>query len=93
MTPPTDAVALEQHSKRARELYQRLITPEMEAANHDRLVAFDTDSEDFEIGDDLIDVVHRLKARRPHARVFGFRVGGGGGPVDRFGFAKPRPLR
>jgi hypothetical protein len=93
MSPPTDAPALEQHAKQARELYRRLISPEMEAANLDRLVSFDTDSEDFEIGDDLIEVVHRLRARRPTARVFSFRVGGGGGPVDRFGFARPRLSR
>ncbi len=70
---------------RARSQYRRLISPELEQMNDGRVVSIDTESDDFEIGDDLIEVVHRLRARRPSAQVFSFRVGGGGGPVDRFG--------
>ena len=81
---PTDAHALEQHATRARELYRRLISPTVEAENEDRLVAFDTVSEDFEIGDDLIEMSRRLRDRHPDAEIFGFRVGGGGRAVDRF---------
>jgi hypothetical protein len=69
----------------ARERYRRLISPDLEEKNLGRLVSLDTDSDEFEIGDDLVEMAHRLKARRPNARVFSFRIGGGGGPVDRFG--------
>lgn len=80
-------------SQRAEAAYRRLIGPEVEAENDDRLVAIDLVSDDFEIGDDLIEIANRLKARRPSADIFAFRVGDGGRAVDRFGsprFASPK---
>jgi hypothetical protein len=85
MTDSQTSRTVDPELEQAREHYRRLISPEVEAANLDRLVAFDTESEDLEIGDDLIEMVHRLKARRPNANIIGFRVGGGGRAVDRFG--------
>jgi hypothetical protein len=74
-----------QTRERAKEIYRRRISPQMEAENDNRYVVIDVDSEDLEIGDDFIEVVHRLRSRRPAARAFGLRVGNGGRPVDRFG--------
>lgn len=81
-SPETDSVNLGQ---RARDIYRRRISPQVEAENDDRYVVIDIDSEDFEIGDDFVEVVHRLKSRHPAAQAFGLRVGDGGRPVDRFG--------
>lgn len=83
--PPRDYQTLEEHARKAKELYRRVISPEMETANLDRLVALDTESGDFEIGDNLIDIVHRLRARRPDAFPFSFRIGGWGRAADRLG--------
>jgi hypothetical protein len=79
--------------RRAKEVYGRRITAQLEAENADRYVALDLNTEDFEIGDDFIEVVHRLKGRRPDAQVFSFRVGDGGRPVDRFHSVRPEGLR
>jgi hypothetical protein len=84
MNATKDARALEQIGQQGRELYRRLISPAVEAQHADRLIAFDLVSEDFEIGDDLIDMCRRLRARHPDAEIFGLRIGGGGRPVDRF---------
>lgn len=70
---------------KGREIYRRLIDAKVETENYDRLVVFDEETEDFEIGDDLIEICHRLKARQPNTRTFGFRIGGGGRAIDRFG--------
>lgn len=70
---------------RQMDLYKRLIDSKTEAENEDRLVVFDLDSEDFEIGDDLFEIVNALRSRRPTANVTGCRIGDGvGRPVDRF---------
>jgi hypothetical protein len=70
--------------RQAREVYRRLIDPKVEADNEDRFVVFDEATDDFEIGDDLIEIARRLMGRRPNARPFAFRIGGGGRAVDRF---------
>jgi hypothetical protein len=69
----------------ALEVYRRQIDPKVEAENEDRFVAFNLETEEFEIGDDVIETVQRLKRRHPTDRPFVFRVGGGGSAVDRFG--------
>ena len=84
MTSSPTGPRIDPRLQEAREFYKKLISPEVEAANLDRLVVIDTESEDFEIGDDLIELSRRMKSRRPSARIVGFRVGEGGGPVDRF---------
>jgi hypothetical protein len=83
MSLPEKPLTAGERLAQARQLYRRLISPSLEASNLDRLVAIDERSEDFEIGDDLVDLSRRLRSRHPDARVVGFRVGGGGGPVDR----------
>jgi len=81
-------------SQRARDVYRCRISPQVEVENDDRYVVVDVDSEDFENGDDFVEVLHRLKSRHPAAQAFGLRAGGGGRPVDRlgaFGHAAFRP--
>jgi hypothetical protein len=78
------SLELEEQRRRAKEIYRRRIDAETEAKNDNRLVAIDTKSEDLEIGDDLIEICHRMKARHPEARLFTFRVGDGGRAVDSF---------
>jgi hypothetical protein len=74
--------------RRAREVYRRLLSPQAERENYDKLIAFDAQSDDFEIGEDDIEIVRRLRARRPNSMPFVMRVGDGGRPVDRFGSAR-----
>jgi hypothetical protein len=40
-----------------------------------KIVAIDVDSTDYEVGTDVLDTAHRLRARRPDAQVYLLRVG------------------
>jgi len=84
MNNPQHNPRIDPRVQEAREHYRKLISPEMEAANLDRFVVIDTDSDDFELGDDLIELSRTLRARRPNGRITGFRVGLGGKAIDRF---------
>ena len=86
MVAKTVELTSDEQVVRAKELYHRLITPDIEMANWDRVVAIDTQSEDFEIGDNMQEVFRRLKDRQPQGRILSFLVGGvgnrrGRGPV------------
>jgi len=71
---------------KAREIYTRVIVPTLKDENPAKIVAIDVETEDYEIGDDLLAVCQSLKARRPHANIHGFRLGGGA--IDRFGASR-----
>lgn len=73
---------------RAQEIYNRLIKPTLEAGNVGRLVAIDVDSEDFEIGDEVLPLSFRLQGRRPNAQIGTLKIGGGA--VRRIGFVPQR---
>jgi hypothetical protein len=65
------------------EIYNRRIRPKVEAANMGRLVAIDVNTEDFEIGDEVMDISRRLLDRKPDAEIATLRIGGG--PVYQIG--------
>jgi hypothetical protein len=69
---------------RAEAIYDRLIRPTLEGANIGKLIAIDVNSEEFEIGDDLITISDRLRERRPDAEIGAIRIGIG--PVYRLGW-------
>jgi hypothetical protein len=76
---------------KAREIYKRVVVPTLQDENREKIVAIDVDSEDFEIGGDLIEICRILRSRRPNATVCGFRLGGGA--IDRIGGSSLRWLR
>ena len=60
---------------RAEELYAREIRPKVENGNHGRIVVIDVETGQFELGDDLVETVHRLRTRNPDAVPYALRVG------------------
>jgi hypothetical protein len=61
--------------EKADEIYDRLIRSKVEPTEMGRLVAVDVDSEEYELGDEVLEVSDRLRARRPLARIGVIRVG------------------
>ena len=84
MKTVADQSAAKDTMDKAEAIYDRLIRPSLEVANVGRLVAIDVDSEDFEIGDDLLTISDRLRERRPGAQVGAIRIGVG--PVYQLGW-------
>lgn len=69
------------------EIYNRLLRPRLEPDQNGKIVAIDVDSEDYEIGTDVLDTAHRLRGRRPNAEVYLMRVG----DVALYHYRRPRP--
>jgi hypothetical protein len=65
----------EEFARRGDAIYEQKIRPILKPKDKDRLVAIDIESGEYEIGDDEIDVVHRLQARIPDAQTWLVRVG------------------
>jgi hypothetical protein len=60
---------------KARAIYDRRLRPGLEADNMGRLVAIDVDTEDYEVGDEVLEVTDRLRARKPNATIGILRFG------------------
>ena len=73
----------EEHAQRGMAIYDEVVRPLVEAANHGRIVAIDIDSRDFEVADDTLAAADRLLARCPDAQIWFVRIGYPG--VYRFG--------
>lgn len=58
-----------------KEIYERDIRHLVEADHHGRVVAIDTDSRDYALGENAIDASERLRAHHPDAAVWLTRVG------------------
>jgi len=83
MNGKTDARTNEARIKQAREIYARKVVPNLEVEDNELVVVIDIHSEDYEIGEDLIEICRCLKDRRPQGDLCGFRLGGGA--IDRKG--------
>jgi len=83
MNGKTDARTNEARIKQAREIYARKVVPNLEVEDNELVVVIDIHSEDYEIGEDLIEICRCLKDRRPQGDLCGFRLGGGA--IDRTG--------
>ncbi len=73
-TEPRDRDEL---ARRAKDLYERHIREQVEAAgdNEGRFVAIDVESGDYEVADDALGAGAGLRRRRPGASVYLMRVG------------------
>jgi hypothetical protein len=83
MQRTANETSAEEIIEKGEEIYNRRIRPKIEAANMGRLVAIDVNTEDFEIGDEVMDVSRRLLDRKPDAEIATLRIGGG--PVYQLG--------
>jgi hypothetical protein len=78
----------EEFARRGDEIYEQRIQPVLTEKDKGRLVAIDIETGDYEVGDDEIDVIHRLRARIPGAQAWLVRVGSR--YVHRFGLRHAR---
>jgi len=74
MTTRVPKYRMEDHARMANELYEK-IRPIIEPGNHGKILAVDVDSEDYELGDDILSTGDRLLARHPDAQMWTFRIG------------------
>jgi hypothetical protein len=63
-------------SRMGHEIYETQLRPQVETEeNIGRLISIDIDTGDYEIGDDLIPTVRKLRDRHPEAQVWTERIG------------------
>ena len=65
----------EEHMRRALELYEQRIRPQVEAGNQGKILAIDVDSGAFEVAEDTLAACQRLYERYPDAQPFCLRIG------------------
>ena len=78
----------EEHARRGDEIYERIVRPQVEAANQGKIVSIDIETGAFEVADDVLIASDRLLARYPDAQAWFVRIGHRA--VHRFG---PRTIR
>ena len=64
----------EEYARMGREWYQKIL-PAIKEGNHGKFVAIDIETGEYEMGDDRLQPVERLKERRPGVWVWLERVG------------------
>ena len=65
----------EELARRGEDLYARAIRAKVESGNRGRTIAIDVTTGDYEVDDDHLAAVDRLRARRPDAEVYGMLIG------------------
>jgi len=66
---------MEEHARRGREIFRRLLLPRFSETDRGKVVAIDIDSEEFEVADDAMTATDLLLARLPDAQVWCERIG------------------
>ena len=65
----------EEFSRRGTEIYARVVRPTLSEEDVGKFVVVDIESEDFEMGLDILTTAHRLIERQPDAQNWVERVG------------------
>ena len=77
--------------QRGEEIYQRDIRPLVAEGNVGRYLLVDTETGEYELGDDLLEAAHRAHAKREDAVLYALRIGYPA--VDHIGGSWLRPPR
>jgi len=74
---PVKNEQVEQIAKRAKDIYERSIRQVVEGEHDGRIVAIETESGDYELGDTVLEAARKLESRHPgkNASFFMARVG------------------
>ena len=72
--PAQDPASRQERLQRANAAYEKF-EPKLLPGDTGKLVALDLDSGHYEIGTDELETIHHLRARRPAATAWMFRVG------------------
>ncbi len=75
MSTARPSLTNEEIARQGDEIYNRLLQGRLEPDQNGKIVAIDVDSEDYEVGTDVLDTADLLRARRPSAQVYLLRVG------------------
>jgi hypothetical protein len=62
-------------AQRGKEYYESLRIHLETAEKIGKLIAIDVETGDYEIGEDILDISHRLQARHPNAQMWAERIG------------------
>ena len=76
----------EEIAERGDEMYESLVKPKLKKKDKGRIVALDIESGEWEIGDDVLDASHKLRARVANPETYFVRVGYR--YVHKFGFSE-----
>jgi hypothetical protein len=76
----------EEFARRGNKIYETQVRPQVEEANHGKIVAIDLDTEAFELAKDTMTASDRLLERYPDAQIWCIRIGYKG--VHRFGLVR-----
>lgn len=90
MTTKQRRLPLDEHARRGREIYQRVVLPSVGEGNNGKVVAIDIDTEAFEMADDRTTATDKLVTRFPNAQIWFERIGHPS--VVRFGYSKRMEL-
>jgi len=76
----------EEFARRGKEIFEQQVAEKVKGIDPDKILAIDIDTGDFEVGDEILETVRRLRERKPEAQPLIRRVGSR--PVMRFGGAR-----
>ena len=65
----------EEIAQQGEEIYNRLLRARLEPDQNGKIVAIDVDSEDYEVGTDVLETADRLRVMHPDAQLYFLRVG------------------
>jgi hypothetical protein len=88
MAPVRRRYAKEEFARRGDEVYETQVRPRLKAADKGKFAAVDIETAAYEVADDELEAIDRLRARVPDAQIWMVRIGSR--YVHRFG-GRPRP--
>ena len=65
----------EEFARRGDAAYESVVRPHLKPEDHGRFVALDIETTEFEIDDDELTAIDRLRGRRPEAQIWIVRTG------------------
>ena len=68
MSTARPSLTNEEIARQGDEIYNRLLQGRLEPDQNGKIVAIDVDSEDYEVGTDVLDTADLLRARRPERK-------------------------
>lgn len=72
---PHPRFSSEEIGRRGQELYDQKLRKELEEGNRGRYLVIDVETGDYALGDDTLELSHRLHAKHPGAALFAMRIG------------------
>ena len=65
----------EEHARRGKEIYEKVVRPKVENGNLGKIVSIDVDTGEYELGETILEAAERLLGRLPDAQIWSERIG------------------